>query len=54
MNQKDIMRQASYHLQARDDWLVLFKKFIIIVYFHSGLVYHVIYFNYKLKFSIFS
>jgi hypothetical protein len=30
------------------------KKFIIIIYFHSGLVYHLIYFNYELNFSTFS
>jgi hypothetical protein len=30
------------------------KNFIIVIYFHSGLVYHIIYFNNKLKFSIFS
>jgi hypothetical protein len=35
--------------------LVLFKKkIIIIVYFYYDIVYHTIYFNYKLKFSIFS
>jgi hypothetical protein len=28
------------------DRLVLFKKIIIIIYFHSDLVYHIIYFNY--------
>jgi hypothetical protein len=30
------------------------KNFIIIIYFHSDLVYHIIYFNYELNFSMFS
>jgi hypothetical protein len=40
--------------EIRFDWLILLKKFKILIYFHSDLVYHTIYFNYKLKFSIFS
>jgi hypothetical protein len=40
--------------KIRFDLLILFKKIIIIIYVHYGLVYHTIYFNNKLKFSIFS
>jgi hypothetical protein len=46
-------RMSFDFFEIKFDWLVLFKKFIIIFYFHYDLVYHTIYFNYKLKISIF-
>jgi hypothetical protein len=39
--------------KSKFERLILFKKIIIIVYFHSGLFYHIIYYNYKLIFLYF-
>jgi hypothetical protein len=57
-----MLREYYLYLKKNVVWLFwnqvwsahFIKKIKILIYFHSDLVYHTIYFNYKLKFSIFS